>query len=100
MIGMLFAASPTRQSYDCMFHFLKRKVSGAALGQELFNRLKKPHLEGHPEAAGVIPTDTVIESELVKVEWLYLQIFITDYSVFVALGKTPEKNAVMTPFWN
>jgi hypothetical protein len=41
----------------------------------------------------------VIDSDSVRHEWLYLEIFAFDFSVYLALGKTPEKTAVLTPFW-
>jgi len=82
-----------------MFSFSKRKLKGGEVGLGFFDSVRKARLAGYPETEELFPQDAEIGLEAVKDEWLYLEIFTVDFVVFLALGKTPEKAAVLTPFW-
>jgi len=47
----------------------------------------------------LLPLNAKIGEEEVKNEWLYLGVFTVDHAVFLALGQSSEKSAVLTPFW-
>jgi hypothetical protein len=82
-----------------MFSFLKRKVKGTEVGLGFFDSVRKARIAGYPGAKELFPSDAIIGLEAVKDEWLYLNVFTIDYVVFLALGQSPEKTAVLTPFW-
>jgi hypothetical protein len=82
-----------------MLSFLKRKQSGPEIGLEFYRHLQKGRAEGFSKFQKIIHASTAIDSNAVRDEWLYLQIFAFDFSVYLALGKTPAKAAVLTPFW-
>jgi hypothetical protein len=82
-----------------MFSFLKRKIEGNEVGLGFFESVRKARLAGYPGADGLFPADAKIGIEDVKGEWLYLDVFAVDHAVFLALGQSPEKSAVLTPFW-
>ncbi|HKI71672.1 MAG TPA: hypothetical protein VKA81_04785 [Verrucomicrobiae bacterium] len=81
-----------------MFSFSKRKLKGGEVGLGFFDSVRKARLAGYPEKEELFPQDAEIGQGAVKDEWLYLEIFTVDFVVFLALGKTPEKAAVLTPF--
>src|SRR5437762_614750 len=82
-----------------MLSFLKPKQSGAELGMGFYRHLRKSYADGFPKFKNLLRATTAIDSNAVRDEWLYLEIFAYDFSVFLALGKTPAKAAVLTPFW-
>jgi hypothetical protein len=82
-----------------MLSFLKPKASGAEIGLGFYDHLRKNRAEGFSKVRDILPTTTAISSNAVLDEWLYLEIFSFDFSVYLALGKTPAKAAVLTPFW-
>jgi hypothetical protein len=83
-----------------MLSFLKRKQSVVEIGLEFYRHLQEGRAEGFSKAPDIIRASTAkIDSNAVRDEWLYLQIFAFDFSVYLALGKTPAKAAVLTPFW-
>jgi hypothetical protein len=82
-----------------MFSFLKRKASGADIGLGFCDHLRKDYAAGLPELLRPFPINQAIGTDSVRYEWLYLRIFANDFSVYLALGKTPAKAAVLTPFW-
>lgn len=82
-----------------MFPFLKRKVKGSDVGLGFFESVRKARIAGYPGMEELLPLNAKIGAEEVKNEWLYLDIFTVDYVVFLALGQSPEKSAVLTPFW-
>jgi predicted HD phosphohydrolase len=82
-----------------MLSFLKRKASGAEIGLGFYDHLRKSYADGFPKARHLLRAATAIDSNAVCDEWLYLQIFADDLSVYLALGKTPAKAAVLEPFW-
>jgi hypothetical protein len=83
-----------------MLSFLKRKASGAEIGLGFYDSLRKSYADGFPKTLHrLLPTNPAIGSDSVRYEWLYLEIFAFDFSVYLALGKTPAKAAVLTPFW-
>jgi hypothetical protein len=91
-----------------MLSFLKPKLSGAEIGIEWYRRLRESRAAGFPNLQELLPATTGITSVVgsapidpsaVQDEWLYLEIFSFDFSVYLAVGKTPAKAAVLTPFW-
>jgi hypothetical protein len=82
-----------------MFSFLKRKASGAEIGLGFYDHLRKSYAAGFPKARHILRAATAIDSNAVCDEWLYLQIFAFDFSVYLALGKTSAKAAVLESFW-
>ena len=82
-----------------MLPLLKPKMSGADIALGFYDHLRKNRAEGFSKARDILPTTTAINSNAVLEEWLYLEIFSFDFSVYLALGKTPAKAAVLTPFW-
>jgi len=82
-----------------MLPFLKRRVKGGDVGLGFFEAVRKARTAGYPGMKSLFPSDAIIGLEAVKDEWLYLDIFTIDYVVFLALGQSPEKSAVLTPFW-
>ena len=82
-----------------MFSFIKRKIKASEVGLGFFDSVHKARLAGYPGAEKLFPTITQIDCELVKDEWMYLDAFTIDFAVFLALRDTPEKTAVLTPFW-
>jgi hypothetical protein len=83
-----------------MFSFLKSKVSGAQIANDFFFRpLRNAHADGFPKFRDLFPAEPQIPKERVIDEWLWLEVFAVDLSTYLALGKTPSKAAVLTPFW-
>jgi hypothetical protein len=83
-----------------MLSFLKPKMSGAQIGTEFFFRpLQKAHAAGFPKFQELFPMEPQIPKERVIDEWLWLEVFSIDFSTHLALGRTPTKAAVLTPFW-
>jgi len=83
-----------------MLSFLKRKQSGAELGIGFYRHLRMSYADGFPKLQNLLAATTAIDSNAVRDEWLYLEVFAYDFSVFLALGKTPAKAAVLVPFGN
>jgi hypothetical protein len=81
------------------FSFLKRKASGADIGLGYYDHLRKNYAAELPTFLREPPTDPAIGSDSVRHEWLYLKIFAYDFSVYLALGNTPARAAVLTSFW-
>ena len=82
-----------------MFSFLKQKIKGRDVGLGFFESVRKARIAGYPGTGELLPSSAKIGVEEVKNEWLYLDVFTVDYVVFLALGQSPEKTAVLTPFW-
>jgi hypothetical protein len=82
-----------------MLSFLKRKVSGADIGLGFYDHLRRRHADRSSLPNSVLHATTGNPSNAVRNEWLYLNIFSFDFSVCLAVGKTPVKAAVLEPFW-
>ena len=53
---------------------------------------------GFPRTRDLLPEDLQINSDAVRQEWLYLEIFTFDFATFNALGQTPTRDNLLTPF--
>lgn len=82
-----------------MFSLFKPKQSGTEIGLELCRILQEGYAAGFSGSQDLFPTEPQISLEAVKDEWLYLEVFSVDFSVYLAVGDTPAKAAVLTPFW-
>ncbi|HEU5070471.1 MAG TPA: hypothetical protein VFV96_08670 [Verrucomicrobiae bacterium] len=82
-----------------MLSFLKRKVSGTEIGAEFFKRLRDGHAAGFAEDREFFPVEAQISRDAVIDEWLYFEVFLVDYSTYLALGRTSEKSKVLDLFW-
>src|ERR1039457_4517642 len=82
-----------------MFSFLKPKQSADDIAIEHYRLLQKNRAAGFPESNHLFPQEAQIDSEAVKDEWLYFQIFLFDFALYQAFGATAAKAAVLTPFW-
>jgi hypothetical protein len=80
--------------------FRKRKVSGSDIADGFFfEPLARAYLAGFPQCRDLLPSAAAITDAGVRSEWLFLEIFATDISTFLALGQTPAKAAILDPFW-
>jgi hypothetical protein len=79
-----------------MLSFLKKRAKADDLGVVLFESVKKATLAGLPD---FFPNDSPIGLLGMKNEWVYLNAFSIDYQVFVALGNSAERDAILRPFW-
>src|SRR5438067_1421309 len=82
-----------------MLSFLKRKHSGADIAAGLLKSIGESYSVGFPQNRDLLPKHAQIDLEAVLQEWLYLQIFLIDFAAYNALGQSPEKDYVLTPFW-
>lgn len=82
-----------------MLRFLKSKQRGSDVAAGLLDSIRQSYDAGFIQSRNLFPEDAQIEQDAVQQEWLYFQIFLIDFGVYNALGQTPEKATVLTPFW-
>jgi hypothetical protein len=82
-----------------MLSFLKRKHSGADIAAGLLHSIGESYSAGFPQDRDRLPQNAQIDLNAVRQEWLYFRIFLIDFAAYNALGQTPEKGYVLTPFW-
>jgi hypothetical protein len=77
--------------------FFTKKLTGQEIGQALFEHDQKTFLAGYP--GRLFPADTLLDKEVVKVEWLYFDASNIDYFALLVFGDTAERGAIMMPYW-
>jgi hypothetical protein len=81
-----------------MFSFLERTAAASDIAETLFEKIRKDAETGEidrPFLRGAPPADVA----RIKEEWLYFDVFSIDLFVFIAFGRTPEKKAILDPFY-
>jgi hypothetical protein len=82
-----------------MLPFLKPKQSGAVIGAGMLQSIAQRYAAEFPESHVLEGLDARIDATAVRQEWLYFQIFLTDFAVYNALGRKAAKANILTPFW-
>ena len=80
-----------------MLSIFKKRAKGAELGVAFFEHIQKEWFAGEPKK--LFPDGSPIDLSSIRNEWLYLDAFERDFVTFLALGDSPEKDAVLGPFW-
>lgn len=80
------------------FSFLKPKRSGSDIAAGVFDSIQQRYNAGFPQSRDLLPDRGQIDADAVLQEWLYLQIFTFDFATYNALGESPAKSNVLTPF--
>lgn len=81
-----------------MFSFLKPKQSGSDIAAGVFNSIQRQYDGGFPASRGLLSECSELDTDAEIQEWLYLQIFAFDFATYNALGQTPARSLVLTPF--
>ena len=95
----LSRARSIQPSLKAVGRALDEKTSPHCIATEHCRLLQKDRAAGFPESSQLFPQEAQIDSDAVKDEWLYFQIFLFDFAVYQAFGPTAAKAAVLTPFW-
>ena len=69
--------------------FFKRKIAATEIGAGFFDSDKKTCLAGYPGMK--LSSNAQLGIDIVNDELLYLKSFITNFSVFLALGNSAER---------
>ena len=73
-------------------------LSAETAAKAAFDEIKKRSECGR--AGRFWPNEPAFREEFINDEWLYLDVFIFDYSIYRAFGNTPERQLVLNKFQN
>jgi hypothetical protein len=79
-----------------MFSFFKQKASPQDVAEGFFESIRDNAESGYPKK--MLPDEAPLGMEIVKDEWIYFDVFIFDYTTFLAFGETPARHAIQNPF--
>jgi len=79
-----------------MFSFFKQRVSAQDIAKGFFESIREKAESGYLKK--MFPDEAPLGMEVVKHEWIYFDVFIFDYTTFLAFGETPARHAILNPF--
>jgi hypothetical protein len=79
-----------------MFSFFKQRISAQDVAEGYFESIRTNAESDNSNYP--IPDEAPLGLEIVKDEWIYFNVFIFDYSTFLAFVETPTRHAILDPF--